>query len=411
MRMPLILVLALSTALSSSFRVTAAEPGLFQLRDGDRIVMLGGAFVERMNTFGYFETALTASFPKLNFTCRNLGWSGDNVWGDARAVFGSRADGFKRLINDTLANKPTVLLLCYGENEAYAGEAGLAEFVKGYEQLLKALEPSGARFVLISPRKHENAGGKLPRPDEYNAHLKLYRDAIAELAAARGLSFIDLGDALWSADAKSAERLTENGIHLTGHGDWRFAAELVKRLGGRPPVWNIDLDLERNRLEGVGTAVSDIARDSHDVKFNVSDATLPLPILTAEFASSASPVAMPQTLRIRGLAPGKYEVRFRGEVVKMVTHEELAKGVELIDPFATRQAEQVRKLILKKSELYFHRYRPQNETYLFLFRKHEQGNNAVEIPQFDPLIQEVEKEINLQKAPLKFAVEIKLIGS
>lgn len=46
-----------------------------------------------------------------------------------------------------------------------------------------------------------------------------------------------------------------------------------------------------------------------------------------------------------------------------------------------------------KNEFYFHRYRPQNETYLFLFRKHEQGNNAVEIPQFDPLVEEQEKRI------------------
>ena len=49
--------------------------------------------------------------------------------------------------------------------------------------------------------------------------------------------------------------------------------------------------------------------------------------------------------------------------------------------------------ILEKNRLFFHRWRPQNETYLFGFRKHEQGNNGVEIPQFDPLIAEKEKQI------------------
>jgi len=44
-----------------------------------------------------------------------------------------------------------------------------------------------------------------------------------------------------------------------------------------------------------------------------------------------------------------------------------------------------------------HRSRPENVTYLFLFRKHEQGNNAVEIPQFDPLIEADEKEIERLK--------------
>jgi hypothetical protein len=43
--------------------------------------------------------------------------------------------------------------------------------------------------------------------------------------------------------------------------------------------------------------------------------------------------------------------------------------------------------------LFFHRWRPANETYLFLFRKHEQGNNAKEIPQFDPIIEKREHEI------------------
>ena len=59
---------------------------------------------------------------------------------------------------------------------------------------------------------------------------------------------------------------------------------------------------------------------------------------------------------------------------------------------------------MKKNELYFHRYRPQNETYLFLFRKHEQGNNAVEVPQFEALVAEQEKRIRQLKIaqPVKY---------
>lgn len=56
-------------------------------------------------------------------------------------------------------------------------------------------------------------------------------------------------------------------------------------------------------------------------------------------------------------------------------------------------AQNLRTDIRKKNELYFHRWRPQNFTYLFGFRQHEQGNNAVEIPQFDPLVAEIETRI------------------
>lgn len=55
--------------------------------------------------------------------------------------------------------------------------------------------------------------------------------------------------------------------------------------------------------------------------------------------------------------------------------------------------EELRRLVLEKNRLFFHRWRPANETYLFGFRKHEQGNNAAEIPLFDQHIQEVEKRI------------------
>ncbi|HAM70202.1 MAG TPA: hypothetical protein DCM86_00980, partial [Verrucomicrobiales bacterium] len=59
----------------------------------------------------------------------------------------------------------------------------------------------------------------------------------------------------------------------------------------------------------------------------------------------------------------------------------------------TPGSEELRQAVLAKNELFFNQWRPENSTYLFLFRKHEQGQNAREIPQFDPLIQEQEKRI------------------
>jgi len=55
--------------------------------------------------------------------------------------------------------------------------------------------------------------------------------------------------------------------------------------------------------------------------------------------------------------------------------------------------ESLRALINEKNRLFFHRWRPANETYLFGFRKHEQGRNAAEMPMFDPLVEKVEQQI------------------
>ena len=61
-----------------------------------------------------------------------------------------------------------------------------------------------------------------------------------------------------------------------------------------------------------------------------------------------------------------------------------------------RRPEEVRRRAdcrAAKNQLFFYRWRPQNETYLFGFRKHEQGKNAKEIAEFDPLVDKAEEEI------------------
>jgi len=65
---------------------------------------------------------------------------------------------------------------------------------------------------------------------------------------------------------------------------------------------------------------------------------------------------------------------------------------------ASESAARLRALVTEKNQLYFHRWRPQNETYLLGFRKHEQGNNAVEIAMFDPLVAAKEAEIEAVRA-------------
>jgi lysophospholipase L1-like esterase len=70
-----------------------------------------------------------------------------------------------------------------------------------------------------------------------------------------------------------------------------------------------------------------------------------------------------------------------------------ALGLPAPSPDDTARLAELRKAVVAKQRLFFHRWRPQNETYLFGFRKHEQGNNGVEIPMFDPLIAKQEEVI------------------
>src|SRR5262245_8545395 len=113
------------TVLALAQQPEAPKP--FELKAGDRIVWIGSTLVEREQRYGYWETALYASFPKANFTVRNLGWSGDTVFGEARGRFdfANAEKCFRNLVDQTLELKPTVLLVNYGANESFEGKDGL----------------------------------------------------------------------------------------------------------------------------------------------------------------------------------------------------------------------------------------------------------------------------------------------
>jgi hypothetical protein len=55
--------------------------------------------------------------------------------------------------------------------------------------------------------------------------------------------------------------------------------------------------------------------------------------------------------------------------------------------------DKLRRAVLAKNELFFHQWRPQNETYLFGFRKHEQGNNAKDVKEFEKLVDKADQDI------------------
>jgi lysophospholipase L1-like esterase len=336
----------------------------FPLRDGDRVVLIGSTLIEREQRYGYWETALTRRYPGKSIIFRNLGWSGDTVFGDARAGFGTQADGFRHLKDHVLALKPTVIIIGYGTNESFEGRQGLPRFVTGLETLLDTFAPTKARIVLLSPLKQEKLGPPLPDPKENNKNLRLYADAIREVAKKRGHFFVDL----YALLSKESHTLTGDEIHLTAWGYWRSAALLEQALG-----------LSAANPHGQWARVTKVAGNPRQIR--VAAAMLPLPPPPKEGAPAEFCCDDPQT-------------------------QQAGEGPASLD-LDLAQAEKLRQIIVAKNRLYFYRWRPENETYLFGFRKYEQGNNAREIPQFDPLIAEKEKEIAKLRVPVPHVYELK----
>ncbi len=307
------MLICLSVCAFTNF--VSAEP--FELKDGDKVVWLGSTLIEREQRYGYWETALTARWPDRNITFRNLGWSGDNVYGEARLAFdiNNPALGLKRMVDLTLAEKPTVIFICYGTNESFEGEAGLPKFEKGLEKLLDELKPAKARIVLMTPLLFERSEA-MPHALEANGRLAHYCEKIVQIGKKRELGVADLFELYSRIETSKVGRrvkLTENGIHLTEQGYLETSQAALWISGGNP---------------------------DGRTKF--------------DWAS----------------------------------------------------VEQLRQAIIEKNQLYFHRWRPQNQTYLFGFRKHEQGKNAKEVAEFDPLIAAKEKEIAKLRVPKTHRYEI-----
>lgn len=382
----------------------AARPAArVTLRDGERIVLLGATFLERMQGFNYFEAALVSRYPQYNLQVRNLGWSGDEVSGIARAVFGQPEDGFQRLVKDVKAADPTTIVLHYGGNEAHAGEAGTEPFRSQLTRLLATLEPLADQLVLLSPFPYESGAIPEPQLEKYNQNLQRYRQVIAHVAHQRNYPLIDLA-------ALKSSQATDNGLHLTPVGYWELAPRLAAAFGAPEDQWEVAIDHQQRRIRGDDVLLSDVQYTEAGVQFRAQDRWLPRAPAPGA-ATGENPEVNVGRLQVSNLPEGSYQLTIDGQPVVTRPAADWARGVALPRRGGQQQVEQLREEIGVKNELYFHRYRPQNETYLFLFRKHEQGNNAVEVPQFEPLVAAREKEIARLRRPVPHTYQLQRLAA
>ncbi len=402
-------------------RAAAAADEPFELRDGDRVVLLGDTLIERAQAYGYLETSLTRRWPDRNVTFRNLGWSGDTVFADSRAGFDTPAKGFERLREQLTSLRPTIVFLGYGANDSQAGEAGLDRFTQGLERLLDVLEGLGARSIVMSPIRHENLGPPLPDPSADNRRRALYANRLREVAARRGQRFLDLFQLTGTPDnGVSPHPLTSNGIHLTQHGYWQWAVHIERSLALKPTVWRVRLSADGQTKDTQGTRLEDVSVTPRGLRFTLLDDVLP-PVprpptgeivlengtpTVARFAE----VQQQRVLQFDGLTPGDYQLRIDGQPIARATSEVWQQGVVLRIGPEIQQVEALRHAVIDKNRLYFHSYRPQNTTYLFGFRKHEQGQNAGEVARFAELVADAERQIARLRRPVRRHYELSRVA-
>ena len=232
-RFPQILVALAALAMIALPKGHGAEP--FEIRAGDRVLLIGDTLLEREGTFGAIESRMQAQFPERHFTVRNLAFSADTPLGWSRASFDPADKGFARVKEQLAMVRPTVAILGYGmaaslqEITDRSGDVGLNPDPARYGQPMSAErfkaelaqlmdeiasnKPDGAtapvRFVLLAPIRHEDLRHLhpgFPDPARHNELLAAYSKKIEELATERGATFITP----LTAAGKRARPLTDN---------------------------------------------------------------------------------------------------------------------------------------------------------------------------------------------------------
>jgi len=211
---------ALAPVSHFSGQLSAADAAALELTKGDQVAIVGSGLADRLQHDGWLETLIQQAFPGQELTIRNLAFSGDEVVSRLQTDTGAtREEWLTRL-------KVDVILAFYGFNESFAGPAGIEAFKKDLDAYLKgklAANYSGKRaprLVLFSPIAHEkHPDPNVADPTANNANLGLYTAAMAEIAKANHVQFVDLFAASQKLYAAAKQPLTFNGIHLTETGN------------------------------------------------------------------------------------------------------------------------------------------------------------------------------------------------
>ena len=223
--------IAFVLSLTCAAALRAESPAKLELKKGDHISLIGNTLADRMQHDGYLESFIQKAFAPDNLTFRNLGFSGDELTIRQRSEsFGSQDEWLAK-------NKTDVVLAFFGFNESFAGPAGLDKFKADLAKFIDDTKKqkyngnSAPRIVLFSPIAQEKiADPNVPDPAPNNANLKLYTVAMAEVARAHEVQFINLFTASENLYKDAKQPLTFNGIHLTENGYKALAPAMFEAM-------------------------------------------------------------------------------------------------------------------------------------------------------------------------------------
>jgi lysophospholipase L1-like esterase len=366
-----------SQAAGTTARRAHAKVDPFYLKDGDRVVFYGDSITDQRLYTTYIETYCVTRFPLRHFTFVHSGWGGDRVSGGGGGPIDVRLD------RDVFPYKPTVVTICLGMNDGSyrAFDQGIFDtYVKGYRHILDRLkaELPGVRITLLTASAYDDVTRAPNFPGGYNATLKRYGDAVADLAKEYKATLADTNAPLVAAlekakaaDPTLASQVIKDRVHPGPGGHMVMAAAVLKAWNAPSTVAEIAIDAARRRAgASVNTRISRLRLTHDGLAFTHLDGALPWPLdrdpqknrdMQLMLQSTDEGQTLDRfTLTVAGLPAGKYAVKVDGTEMAQVTGAALESGLDLTsipELPANQQAAEVLNLTRQHNDLHFTRWR------------------------------------------------------
>lgn len=231
-----------------------------KIHKDSRIVLIGNNLGSRMMEYGDFDTELHTRFPDSNLYIRNICSPGNtpgfrphpsrnSPWAFPGAEkfnpefdINTGSEGHFPTEDEWLNTlKPDVIIGFFGYNESFRGQEGLEDFkgeIAAFIDHTNAQDYNGGKgtqLVLVSPIAFEDLSSIYDLPDgkETNKNIKLYADAMQQVAKEKNVPFLDVYHITQKWYDQDKDPVTIDGSQLSEATYAKFADYLVSNIFGK----------------------------------------------------------------------------------------------------------------------------------------------------------------------------------
>lgn len=329
---------------------------------GDRVVFLGNSITcngeFHHNVKLYYQTR----YPQADVAFFNAGVSGDVTGGILR-----------RIDADVMIHKPTHVVIMIGMNDVERGlygpqatnnadtlarrEAAITKYKTNLEKIVVILKEKGLQVALQKPSIYDQTGDlKAKNNLGVNDALHSCANFMGELSAKYQIPTVDYWSIMTQINEQIQKKDLKNTIvsgdrvHPASAGHLVMSFQFLKT--SQVPSLVSKIEIKKSKTSAQNAQINDLVFEKRKVQFTANEMALPFPIVKSQkeaidwvpFHGDLNQ----QTLKIRGLKKGQYNVLIDNEIVGSFDQIRLKKGLNLATLENTpqyKQALEVRKAL------------------------------------------------------------------